>query len=129
MKKKPLLKALSFGVIVAILYYFVGHDFMTFYVGGKTELLATAAQINERCNADGACPAALEGWTPLGSRADVLSRDNMLYFVTAGETDAAGDQSKANQGFKLVYRFFMPDDWFEARGGIGRTLTSGWTGR
>jgi len=129
MKKKPLFKALSVGVIVAILYYFVGHDFMTFYVGGKTELLATAAQINERCNADGACPAALEGWTPLGSRADVLSRDNMLYFVTAGETDAAGDQSKANQGFKLVYRFFMPDDWFEAGGGVGRTLTSGWTGR
>jgi len=129
MKKKPLLKALSFGAIAVIVYYFAGHDFMTFYAGGKTELLATAAQISERCNAAGACPATLEGWKPSGSRVDVLSKGNMLYFVTAGETDAASGQSKANQEFKLVYHFFMPDDWFEARGGVGRILTSGWTGR
>ncbi|MCF8178189.1 MAG: hypothetical protein K9J74_06740 [Sulfuritalea sp.] len=129
MKKDSLLKALGSGAIVATLYYFAGHDFTIFYAGGKTELLATAAQINERCNAEGACPAVLAGWGPLGSRSDALFRGNMLYFVTAGEPNSASDQSKANQEFRLVYSFFMPDDWFEARGGVGKTLTSGWTGR
>lgn len=129
MKKLSLPKILIAIVILAILYHFVGQDFLTFYTGGKTELLATAAQINQRCNADGACPGALEGWKPLYGRADALSRGKMLYFFMAGETNAGGGQSQANRNFKLVYQFFMPDDWFEAKGGVGQTVTSGWAGR
>ena len=38
-------------------------------------------------------------------------------------------ESKQSQTFKLVYCFFMPDNWFEVQGGVGKKVTSGWTGR
>lgn len=129
MKKKFLLNALMAGFIAVILYFFVGHDFALFYTGGKADFLSTAAQINERCNADGSCPTALDGWVAQSFRADMLSKGNLLYFVSASKKATIGDRGKENQEFRLIYQFFMPDNWFEARGGVGRPLTSDWESR
>ena len=129
MKKKFFQKALIISIIIVILYYFSGHDFLTFYTGGKAELLATAEQINKRCNADGSCPTSLVGWTTLSHRTDMLSKGSMLYLVTADNSTLGGDTKKQNQTFRLIYQFAMPDNWYEAQGGVGQRVTSVWMER
>jgi hypothetical protein len=129
MKKKSIVNILIISSILLILYFFVGHDFVKFYVGGKAEILNTAAEINKQCNADGACPTSLEGWQVRRDEPLMLSKGNMLYFVTTDKEDKDGDKGMKNQSFKLVYRFFMPDDWFEVQGGVGKQVISGWKSR
>lgn len=100
---------------------------MKFYLGGKTEILQLAAQINKQCNTNETCPTMLQDWQE--RRSGVLSRDNMLYFVSSGEDSQVSDKSRQHKSFRLVYSFFMPDDWFEVQGGVGKQLTSGWKNR
>ncbi|MDH3713873.1 MAG: hypothetical protein OET44_08520 [Gammaproteobacteria bacterium] len=102
---------------------------MKFYLGGKAELLGVAAQINTQCNADGSCPTELAGWQAWNGAGAPLSRGSMLYFVSAGEGNDDRDGNAQHPAFRLVYRFFLPDHWFEARGGIGKSVTSGWKSR
>jgi len=53
----------------------------------------------------------------------------MLYFVDADEESTDGVARKQQQTFRLVYRFSLPDDWYEVRGGVGKNITAGWAGR
>lgn len=129
MKKKSVLNILIIGSVLLILYFFVGHGFVKFYVGGKAEILNTAAEINKQCNANGACPTSLEGWRVRRDEPLMLSKGNMLYFVTTDKEDKDNDKGMKNQSFKLVYHFFMPDDWFEVQGGVGKQVISGWKSR
>ena len=129
MKKKTVLNTLIIGSILLIPYFFVGHDFVKFYVGGRAEMLEAAAGINKQCNANGACPTILEGWHERSSRKGILFKGNMLYFVASDSGDNNSDNSKQHQSFRLVYRFFMPDDWFEVQGGVDKQVTSGWKSR
>ena len=129
MKMKTIINSLIIGAIIFILYFFVGHDFTKFYFGGKTELLETAEHINKLCNANGLCPIKLEGWQVIESQSKRLYKDNMIYIVTLGEGSKNGGMSKKHQEFRLVYRFFPPDHWFEAQGGVGKKVTSGWESR
>ncbi len=129
MKKKTVLNTLIIGSILLILYSFLGHDFVKFYFGGKTEILEAAAHINKLCNANGSCPTTLKGWQVWRSGSETLFKDNMLYFVTPGERSKDSDKSKKHQTFRLVYRFFMPDHWFEVQSGVGKKVTSGWKSR
>jgi hypothetical protein len=128
MKVKTAVNTLIVASILLIFYFFVGHGFVKFYTGGKTELLETAAYINKLCNANGSCPTTLEGWQKSHSES-TLTKGRMLYYVNPEEEIKGSGERKKNQTFKLVYRFFMPDNWFEARGGVGKEVTSGWTGR
>ncbi|MBI5552297.1 MAG: hypothetical protein HY911_12380 [Desulfobacterales bacterium] len=127
MKIKPVSILMILSVLV-ILYLFAGHGFLKFYLGGKAEILEAGEHINSLCNANGACPTTLEGWEQANSGAH-LFKNEMLYYVDPGEDIKDGGERKQNQTFKLVYRFFMPDDWFEVQGGVGKQVTSGWTGR
>lgn len=102
---------------------------MKFYLGGKTEILEVAARINKLCNDNGACPVTLEGWEESGRGSTTQRQNNMLYFKTSGESSKDGNKSKASDEFRLVYRFFEPDHWFEVDGGVGKTITSGWKSR
>jgi len=125
MKTRSVLNIMIVGVIVLILYTFAGHDYVKFYFGGKSEIVAEANSINALCNAQGACPVTLDSWQAGSTGGELLSKGNMVYFVTTGE----GQTDSQRQGFRLVYRVFMPDSWFEARGGVGRQVTSGWRDR
>jgi hypothetical protein len=129
MKKKAVVNTLIIGSILLILYPFVGHDFVKFYCGGKTEILEAGTHINKLCNADGSCPEILEGWQVWISGSKTLFKDNMMYYVTPGEAGKQNDNGKKHQEFRLVYRFFMPDHWFEVQGGVGKQVTSGWKSR
>lgn len=129
MKKKTVVNILIIGSILLIFYPFLGHDFVKFYCGGKTEILEAGAHINKLCNASGSCPKIIEGWQVWISGSETLFKDNMMYYVTPGGGSRDNDNSKKNQEFKLVYRFFMPDSWFEVQGGVGKQVTSGWRGR
>jgi len=120
MKIKNVINALIVGSILLILYVFVGHDFVRFYLGGKAELIETAERIHQLCNDNGECPTQMQGWQKRHNGS--LSRDHMLYFVVPGE-------DRKPQAFRLVYSFFMPDDWFEVEGGADRPLISGWESR
>ncbi|MEW6671624.1 MAG: hypothetical protein AB1427_07965 [Thermodesulfobacteriota bacterium] len=128
MKKKTVVNTLIVGSIFLIFYFFVGHDFVKFYFGGKTEILEAAEHINKLCNANGSCPTVLGGWQKAYS-GNHLFKGNMLYFVDTGEGGKDKGRSRKLQEFRLVYRFFMPDNWFEARGGVGMKVTSGWMDR
>lgn len=121
MKMKSVGNALIVGSILLIAYVFAGHDYVSFYLGGKAELLEAAESINRQCAANGACPTELPGWQPWGD-GRALAKGNMLYFASK----EAGDKP---QTFRLVYRFFMPDDWFEAAGGVDKPVTAGWKSR
>lgn len=123
------LNTLIIGSILLILYSFVGHNFVKFYFGGKTEILEAAAHINKLCSANGSCPTTLYGWQVRRNGSETLFKDNMLYFVNLGERSEHSDKSKRHQTFRLVYRFFMPDHWFEVQGGVGKKVTSGWITR
>lgn len=120
---------LIIGSILLILYFFVGHDFVKFFFSGKTKILEAAAHINKLCNANGSCPLTLEGWQVRGSGSERLFKDNMIYFVTPGAGSKDSGKINKHQEFRLVYRFFLPDDWFEAQGGVGKKVTSGWKSR
>jgi len=129
MKMKTVLNTLIIGSLFLILYFFAGHDFVKFYFGGKTEILQAAAHINKLCSADESSPTTLKGWQVWRSGRETLSKDNMLYFVTPGKGSKGSDKSKRHQTFRLVYRFFMPDHWFEVQGGVGKNVASGWKSR
>ena len=129
MKIKTIINTLIVGSIFLIIYFFAGHDFVRFYFGGKTEIHETAEHINRLCNANGSCPETLEGWQIRGEGSGMMFKGNMIYFITQAEGSKAGDQSKKHQEFKLVYRFFLPDHWYEARGGVGMKVSSGWESR
>lgn len=121
MKMKTASNTLVIGSLLLLLYLFVGHGFVHFYLGGKAELLETAAEIKAQCDGGGACPATLPGWQPWGDNR-ALAKGEMLYF-------AVEDESGRRSSFRLVYRFFMPDDWFEAEGGVDKSVSSGWKSR
>ena len=127
MKMKPVTILIMLAALM-MLYVFAGHDVVTFYAGGKTEILEAGKQITTLCNAQGACPTTLEGWeqSTVGTS---LSRGSMLYFVDADEESTDGVARKQHQTFRLVYRFSLPDDWYEVRGGVGKNITAGWAGR
>ena len=129
MKMKTLINTLIIASILLILYFFVGHDFVKFFFGGKTEILEAAEHINKLCNANGSCPKTLEGWQVRGSGSKRLFKGNMIYFVTPGAGSKDSGKSEKYQDFRLVYRFFLPDDWFEAQVGVGKKVTSGWESR
>jgi hypothetical protein len=129
MKIRTVLNALIVGFMLLLAYYFVGHDFVKFYLGGKAELLGVAAQINSECNAAGSCPTELAGWRAWNDDGLPLFKDNMLYFASAGEGTDEPEENGRYPAFKLIYRFFPPDHWFEAQGGVGKTVTSGWQSR
>lgn len=129
MNKKNALNTLIVSSIFLILYTFVGHDFVKYYFGGKAEMLNAAEHINELCNANGECPTSLEGWRQLGKGGDRLTKGSMLYLITPARGGDGDKKSKGHQTFRLVYRFFMPDDWFEVQGGVGEKITSGWKSR
>lgn len=129
MKTRSLINGLIVALIVLILYAIAGHDFVKFYFGGKSEMVAEAHSLNALCNAQGACPVVLDSWHAGGTRGGALFKGNLAYFVISGEGPAGGGQSTERQGFRLVYRFFMPDSWYEVQGGVGRQITSGWRSR
>ena len=115
------------GSILLILYAFIGHAFVEFYFGGKTEILNAGVQFNNLCNANGACPLTLEGWKGENGR---LNKGRMLYIVPRVQGSEDNEKNTKPQTFKLIYRMaFPPDTWFEVQGGVGKNVTSGWTGR
>lgn len=123
MKKKA--NILIISAILLILYYFVGHDFVLFYGGGKAEMFETATRINAQCNDNGACPPALVGWQSSWNGKQPLSKGNMMYYTAPLE----GEAEKSHQSFRLIFHFAMPDHWFEVQGGVGREVTGGWQSR
>jgi hypothetical protein len=125
---RNIINILIVGFILFLLYLFLGQGSTEFNSGGKKEILESGARINELCNTNGSCPTTLEGWEKWGSGVE-LSKGNMLYFVTPTEEGEGKDKIKKFQEFRLVYRFFMPDKWFEVQGGVGKKVTSGWKNR
>lgn len=115
------------GLILALLYIFIGQVFVNFYFGGKEILLATAKEIHTQCNAQATCPQTLEGWSE--QRPGVLRKGSMLYFSPLAESPQSKAAKPAPQTFKLVYSMPLPDHWFEVQGGVGHSVTSGWKSR
>ena len=123
--KKALTRVLNIlivGSIIAILYLFVGRGWVEF---DRDEVLKIATEINKLCNDNGSCPTKLEGWEVLHEGRAALKRDMMIYYPISADEDASRQDNKDYQSFRLVYSFFMPDDWFEVQGGVNRQLTSG----
>ena len=110
------------GSIAAILYFIVGRGWVEF---DHDEVLKIAADINKLCNENRSCPTKLEGWEVLHEGRSALKRDMMIYYPISFDEDASTQNSKDYQSFRLVYSFFMPDDWFEVQGGVNKQLTSG----
>ena len=127
MKFGTIVNMLIVGSMLAIVYLVAGRSYVNFHSGGREDLLRIAEQINGQCNANGACPASLKGWqeTSAGS----LQKGDMLYIVSTGEGDKAGAAAKPHQTFRMIYAFFGPDSWFQAQGGVGKTITSGMVSR
>jgi len=127
MKMKTAVSTLIIISILLVLYLFIGHAFVEFYSGGKKEMLQTASLINNLCNAHGSCPSMLEGWEGENGR---LRKGPLLYIATPIPGSQNDEKSLKPQSFRLIYVMsFSPDDWFEVQGGIGKKVTSGWTGR
>jgi len=127
MKMKTVIKTLIMGSILLTLYLFIGHGFVEFYFDGKKEILQTANLINNLCNAKGSCPLMLESWEGENGR---LRKGQMLYITTPIPGSENNEKSIKPQSFRLIYVMSFPtDDWFEVQGGVGRKVTSGWTGR
>lgn len=127
MKPKTVIKTLIMGSILLTLYLFIGHGFVEFYFYGKKEILQTANLINKLCNAKGSCPLMLESWEGENGR---LRKGQMLYITTPMPGSENNEKSIKPQSFRLIYVMSFPtDDWFEVQGGVGRKVTSGWTGR
>lgn len=121
---KAIINTLIIGLVLFILFAIVGASYTDFYLGGKEEMLNQAAQINQLCNTNKACPTTLTGWLEEGG---TLSKGNMLYIVSEGDQSAAA--GKKHQSYKIIYRFFAPDEWFEAEGGVNQPVTAGWKSR
>ncbi len=127
MKMKTVVNTLIISSILLTVYFFIGHGFVEFYFSGKKEILQTAALINNLCNANGSCPLMLEGWEGENGR---LRKGRMLYIATPIPGKENNEKSHNPQSFRLMYVMtFPPDDWFEVQGGVGKKVTSGWTGR
>lgn len=127
MKKKTVVKTLTIGSILLMLCLFIGQGIVEFYFSGKKEILQTAALINDLCNANGSCPVMLERWEGENGR---LRKGRMLYMTTPIPGSENNEKSLKPQSFRLIYVMtFPPDDWFEVQGGVGKKVTSGWTGR
>jgi len=127
MKIKYVINTIIIIFILFIFYAFSGFNFVSFYFGGKAELLETAEHINRLCNANGSCPLTMEGWQ--GDKDGPLSKHSMLYFAVSGEKSKDVNQSIKPRSFRLVYTMNIPDHWFEAQGGVDKQVTSGWTSR
>ncbi len=127
MKMKTVVNTLIVGSILLFLYLFIGHGVVEFYSGGKKEILQTAVLINNLCNDNGSCPLVLESWEGENGK---LRKGRMLYVATPIPGSENNEKSLKPQSFKLIYVMTFPtDDWFEVQGGVGKTVTSGWTGR
>ena len=126
--KKPI-NYLIISCVLAILYTFIGHSYVKFYFGGKADFLDLAASINNLCNTNKTCPKVLEGWQALSERKGNLRKGNILYYPTSGEGAEESTVNEVFHEFTMVYGFFTPDHWFEANGGVGRKITSGWKNR
>lgn len=126
---RTLINTLIIGSILVILYSIVGHNYVRFYYGGKTEILEIATVINELCGSNRSCPLAIDGWQALHGNRDGLRKGSMFYFPAPGEGNKESGQSKKHQEFTLVYSFFEPDHWFEVQGGVDKKVTSGWKSR
>ncbi len=126
---KVILNTLIIGSIILILYAVVGHGFVIFYFKGKTEILETAEQINELCNANGSCPTNPLGWQVGEYGRKVPFKNSMLYIADPNEVSNDSHNSKKYLTFRLVYQFFMPDHWFEVQGGVNKEITSDWQSR
>ena len=132
MKRKTIIRAFIYIIFpgLLIIYFVAGHAFVKFYVGGKKELLTTAKKINVLCNKSGTCPTRLAGWESNNYDSEtVLRKGNMLCYVTSITNSKDGNVHKKYQSFRLVYTFFQPDSWYEAQGGVGKVVTSGWESR
>ena len=124
---KTVVNTLIISSILLFLYLFIGHGFVEFYFGGKNEILQAAARINRLCNDHGSCPLVIEGWEGENGK---LRKSRMLYVATPTPGRENNEKSLNPQSFRLIYVMtFPPDDWFEVQGGVGKTVTSGWTGR
>lgn len=127
MKAKTVRNTLIAGSILLAIYVLVGHGFVEYFLNGKDEMIKTADQINNLCNANGSCPLTLEGWSGENGR---LRKGQMLYIAAQAQENEIEGMSHKPQSFKLVYVMSVPqDDWFEVQGGVGRSVTSGWAGR
>lgn len=127
MKLKTIAKTLIVSSILLTLYFFIGHPFVEFYLSGKKEILQTASHINSLCNANGSCPLTLDGWQGENGR---LRKGRFMYMTTPIPESENNDKSLKSRSFKLIYVMAFPtDDWFEVQGGVGKKVTSGWTGR
>lgn len=125
-KKRTFVKTLIVISVLFVLYVFIGNDFVEFYFGGKGRMLETADYINNLCNSNG-CPLMLEGWEGENGR---LRKGPMLYIAAQTPGNGHDEMIHKPQSFKLIYVMpFLQDDWFEAQGGVGKHVTSGWTGR
>ena len=127
MKMKTAVKTLTIGSILMLLCLFIGQGMIEFYFGGKKEMLQAAALVNNLCNANGSCPLMIEGWDGENGR---LRKGRLLYMTAPIPGRENNEKSLSPQSFRLIYVMtFPPDDWFEVRGGVGKEVTSGWTGR
>ena len=123
-------KTLNLGIvaaILAILYFTMGFSFVEFYFGGKDNTLHVAEAINKLCNDNGVCPETLDGWQPV--RKGVQRKDQLLYFAADGDRNETASSNPKPQTFRLVYSTTLPDHWFEAQGGVGKQVNSGWKSR
>ena len=126
MKSKTIINSLIIAFILLIIYFVVGHGYVKFFFSGKDELLKTAAYINELCNTKGSCPTNLDGWEAgMSKSSTILGKGNMVYHVFPSVKDKDNKKSKNYQSYILGYHFIMPH-WFEAQGGVGKEVTSGW---
>ena len=115
------------GFILLIFYYFAGHDFVRFYFSEKKELVKTAEFINALCNENDSCPSKLEGWQVHEDQ--TLSKGNMLYTRILDHEIKSQELNEKYLNFRLTYRFFLPDHWYEVEGGVEKQLNSGWNSR
>jgi len=127
MKIKTVVNTSIISFILLILYLFIGHGFVEFFFCGKKEIQQTAAFINNTCNANGSCPLMIESWEGKNGR---LKKGRMLYITTPIPVSENNGKSPVPQSFRLIYVMpLLTDDWFEVQGGVGKKVTSGWTGR
>jgi hypothetical protein len=127
MKMKTVVNTLMISSILLFLYLFIGQGIVEFYFSGKKEILQTAALINNLCNDHGSCPLVIESWEGENGR---LRKGRMMYVAVRPPGSEKNEKNVNPQSFKLIYVMtFPPDDWFEVQGGVGKTVTSGWTGR
>jgi hypothetical protein len=127
MKAKPIVTTLIISSLLFIVYLFIGHGFVEFYFGGKKEILQTAALINNLCHTNGSCPLVLESWQGENGR---LRKGRMLYITAPLPGSENTEKSLKPQLFRLIYVMTFPsEEWVEVQGGVGKKVTSGWTGR